>query len=43
MRRRLRQVVVTLGLIPVFLAASLIPKLPPLAYAASQAATGACP
>jgi hypothetical protein len=36
-RRRLRQVAVTLVLIPVFLAASLIPKLRPPAYAASQA------
>jgi RHS repeat-associated protein len=37
MARRLRQVAVTLVLIPVFLAVSLIPILPKPAYAASQA------
>jgi hypothetical protein len=37
MARRLRQVAVTLVLIPVFLAVALIPILPRPAYAASQA------
>ena len=43
MARRLRQVAVTVALIPVFLAVSLIPKLPPPAYAASPAPPGEMP